>query len=96
MVVGLFTAVPVTVGAAEAVSYTLYSWNDTTKTLSNTSKTVTDYTEVTSQYLQSNSFTLVGSTGSAENKVFVVKQNLKADKRITIKKGTRVDLLLRG
>lgn len=95
MMTCLFCTGPVTVNAVQdEVTYAVYSWNDTKRTLSHTDKTVTDYTEVTSQYLQDHSYILEGSTGTAENKVFVVKQNLKADQRITIKKGTRVDLVV--
>ena len=50
MVVTVMTVgFPLTASAEDAVTYTEYSWDDRTKTLSSTTKTITDYTIVTGE-----------------------------------------------
>ena len=90
----LFCTAPMTVNAEQAaVTYAVYSWDDQTKILSHTDKTVTDYIEVTAEYLNANDYTLE-SSGSPGGKVFVVTKNLTLDKRLKIKKKTYVDLVI--
>ena len=86
---------PVTANAEQtAVTYAVYSWDDETKTLSHTNKTVTDYTAVTEAYLKANKYTLEGGPSAEESKVFVVTKSITLLKRLKIKKKTFVDLVI--
>ena len=51
--IGLFDGFSLTASAAqEAVSYTVCSWNNSTKTLSETTETITDYKVVTKDIIK--------------------------------------------
>ena len=68
---------PLTASAEQtAVTYAVYSWDDETKTLSHTDKTVADYIEVTEAYLKEHKYTLEGGTSEEARKVFVVKESM--------------------
>ena len=95
MMICLFGIAPVTANAEQtAVTYAVYNWDDQTKTMSHTDKTVTDYTEVTEAYLKANNYTLEGGTSGEARKVFVVKESMNLLERLKIKKQTFVDLVI--
>ena len=96
----LFSGSVMTTYAADSYTYAVYRWDDTTNELKSDNLSVYDtsyprYTELDKDYLETENYTLEGTTGtSGDPKVFVVKSNLTIDKRITIKKGTRVDIVV--
>ena len=95
MMICLFSIAPVTVNAEQtAVTYAVYSWDDQTKTLSHTDKTVADYIEVTEAYLKEHKYTLEGGTSEEARKVFVVKESMTLLERLKIKKQTFADLVI--
>ena len=96
----LFGGSVMTTYAANSYTYAVYRWDDTTNELKSDNLSVYDtsyprYTELDKDYLETEKYILEGTTGtSGDPTVFVVKSNLTIDKRITIKKGTRVDIVV--
>ena len=88
----LFSGSVMTTYAADSYAYAVYRWDDTTSELKSDNLSVYStmtplYTELDKDYLETENYTLEGTTGtSGDLKIFVVKSNLTIDKRITIKK----------
>ena len=71
---------PLTASAEDAVTYTEYSWDDRTKTLSSTTKTITDYTIVTGEMfkthkdgLNSGNYVVIGNVTVSD--YFYIRKN---------------------
>lgn len=81
MVVTVITVgFPLTASAEDAVTYTEYSWDDRTKTLSSTTKTITDYTIVTGEMfkthkdgLNSGNYVVIGNVTVSD--YFYIRKN---------------------
>ena len=89
MVVTVMTAgFPLTANAEQtAVTYTEYSWDDETNTLSHTDKTITDYTVVTSDLFKTNPDGLMRGT-------YVVNADTTIDDYFYIRKNQTVNLIV--
>ena len=99
MVVTVMTVgFPLTASAEDAVTYTEYSWDDRTKTLSSTTKTITDYTIVTGEMfkthkdgLNSGNYVVIGSVTVSD--YFYIRKNqtvnliVQSGVTLTCKKG---------
>ena len=91
MVLGLMT---VTASAAEtAVSYTKYSWDESTNTLSSTTETTTKYTVVTKDLIKESS----GGTGKGLlSGTYVVNSDTTIEDYVYIRKGCTVNLIVQS
>ncbi|MCR5479821.1 MAG: hypothetical protein K6F27_08175, partial [Ruminococcus sp.] len=88
--IGLFDGFSLTASAAqEAVSYTVYSWNNSTKTLSETTKTITDYKVVTKDIIKNSE-----DGNGILSGTYVVTQNTTVEDHLYIRKGCTVNLIV--
>ncbi len=88
--IGLFDGFSLTASAAqEAVSYTVCSWNNSTKTLSETTETITDYKVVTKDIIKNSEDGKGILSGT-----YVVTQNTTVEDYLYIRKGCTVDLIV--
>ena len=87
MMICLFGIAPVTASAKDAVTYTEYSWDDATNTLSHTNKTVTDYTIVEGDYFEDHPDGLMSGT-------YVVNSNTVIYDYFYIRKNQTVNLIV--
>ncbi|WP_028504622.1 hypothetical protein [Ruminococcus sp. FC2018] len=88
--IGLFDGFSLTASAAqEAVSYTVYSWNNSTKTLSETTKTITDYKVVTKDIIKNSE-----DGNGILSGTYVVTQNTTVEDYLYIRKGCTANIVV--
>ena len=88
----MLSVLPATASAAEdVVSYTRYSWDETTKTLSTTTEETSKYTVVTKDLIKESS----GGTGKGlMSGTYVVKRDTTIEDYVYIRKGCTVNLVV--
>ena len=85
-------AFPVTARAAQdTVSYTRYSWNESTKTLSTTTEETSNYTVVTKDLIKESSN---GTGKGLMSGTFVVNSDTTIEDHVYIRKGCTVNLIV--
>ena len=88
--IGLIDGFSLTASAAqEAVSYTVYSWNNSTKTLSETTKTITDYKVVTKDIIKNSE-----DGNGILSGTYVVTQNTTVEDYLYIRKGCTANIVV--
>jgi len=89
---GLPGSFVLTAGAAQdAVSYTVYSWDDTAKALNMTTKTAKSYTVVTGDLVKNSSD---GTGAGLTSGTYVVMQDTVIEDYVYIRKGCTVNLVI--
>ena len=88
---GVVYDIIVTDDAQSSVSYTEYSWDDTTKTLSTTTRTATQYTVVTKNLIKESSD---GTGKGLMSGTYVVNSDTTIDEYFYIRKNQSVDLIV--